>query len=104
MADSDKIAAKAKDLDFQGRVKAFFQKAAIAVSSEDEATPNHAERLVFAGKVMYGQITLYQLAMAALTNPTIWATVAADGEPSDNDLEFSVNSIIDPFAMTGAVI
>ena len=104
MADSDKISAKAKDPEFQGRVKAFFQKAAVAVSSEDPATENHDARLVFAGKILYGQVALYQLAMATLTNSTIWAAVAADTEPSDSDIEFTVNSMIDPFALTGAVI
>ena len=104
MADSDKIVEKAQSLDFQGRVKVFFQKAAIAVSSEAPTVENHEARLVFAGKVLYGQVALYQLAMATLTNTTIWASVVADTEPSDSDLEFTVNSMFDPFAITGSAI
>lgn len=85
---------------FQGRCKYFFQKAAIAVMSEDPGTANHDDRVRFAAKVITGGISQTELAIAVATNSTIAATIDSAGTPSDNDLEFTVNSMFDAFAIS----
>ena len=76
--------------------------AAVAVTTENPTTENHAERMLFAKKILYGEISTYHLAYAVLTNPTIQAKIEA-GEDYDGDLDYIVDSVYDSFALTGAI-
>lgn len=93
---------------FQQRVKYYMQRAAIAVMAEAPEHANHADRVAYARRVldvtgstgMAASIAEY--AIAVVTNSTIAATIAANplnqAAISDNDLEFTVNSMFDAFA------
>jgi hypothetical protein len=101
MADSGVIMTFVKtDADFQNRVKYFFQKAAIAVMAEDPGTTNHDERADFAGAVLGGDMDVLELAIAVATNATIAANIVATIESTDNDVEFTVNSMYNAFALS----
>lgn len=85
----------AKDEGFQRRVKHFMQKAAIAVMAELLNTTGHNDRVIYAKKVLDGSASTTEYAIAVVTN----STVAAAGESvSDNDLEFTVNSMFTAFS------
>lgn len=80
---------------FQERVKYFLQKAALAVMAEVNTTAAHAARVVYAKVVLTGDASVPEAAVAVVTN----ATVAAAGfNVTDNDLEFTVNSVFNALA------
>ena len=56
---------------FQARVRFSLNKAAVAALAEPMATPGHAERAVFARKVLSGQYVLEHVAMAVFTNDSL---------------------------------
>lgn len=99
MAKKTNIFDLSKDLTFQSKVRYWFFRAAVAVSSEAEATPNHEGRLTFAGKILYGEISNYQLSSAVSCLPAIQEKVD-NGKDYDGILEVSVNSVYDAFAKT----
>jgi len=99
MSNSQKVVEAAGGWAFQVRVRYFLIKAAIAVMSELGTTTNHAERLIYARKVMDGSANLAIAAIAVATNATVSTTLAADNEPTDNDLEFTVNSMFTAFSL-----
>jgi hypothetical protein len=98
MADSTICMSAANEVGFQRRVKYFMTKAAAAILGEDPLTENHAERVVYANKILDGTASVYEFAVAVATNSTIAANLVAGTEPSDSDMEFTVNSFIDDFA------
>ena len=84
----------AADAGFQLRVKHFMQKAAAAVYAETTSGDKPA-RVAYAAKVLDGSASVYEYAVAVVTN----ATVAAGGlGTSDGDLEFTVNSFWNAFS------
>lgn len=94
MANSNELIGFARTKEWADRVTYFALKAAIAILAEDIATPNHDNRLIWAGEVLDGT-DLTTLVFATTTN----ATVATDrAATTDNDLEFVVNSMVDHFA------
>lgn len=91
------VAAKAS---FIGRVQYALTIAAVNVAAEDPGTPNHADRLVLAEKILAGSYPAGSV-NAVLANPTI----AAESDSSqrgeniaDGDLQFAVNSLFDGLA------
>lgn len=84
---------------FLVRVDYFMQKAAIAVQAELLTTLGHTERAAYADLVVEGSASIYQHALAALTNSTVAAAgdlaVTVDGGfgIEDSDLEFAVNEM-----------
>ena len=90
MADSDLIMAQAADAGYQARVKYYFAKEALVAGGEVDTVDDHQARLDFAGLVLAGDVDLYDLATATLTNGTLAATVVAAGEITDNDLSYVV--------------
>jgi len=83
----------ANNPDFLKRVRQASIKAAIDVMAELENTPNHANRIAFANKVLieperYGNV----LAFGVLTNAMI--SLASE----DNDIQFTINSLFDAYA------
>ena len=91
--------AKANDQGFQRRVKYFMQKAAVAIVGESESTDGHTERVAYATTILTGSASIFEVAIAVTTNSTIATAIGTNGgDPSDNDLEFTVNSLINDFA------
>lgn len=88
----------ANDIGKQRRVKHFMQKAAIDVIGEAGGTPGHAERLVYAKLVLDGTASVSEYAKGVVTNATISASIDSGVDPSDSDLEFTVNSMFNDFA------
>lgn len=102
MATFEVMADIAANKTFQNRVEYCLKKAAVAVMAELAGTANHAERVVYASKVLDGQASVIEAAKAAVTNPTLTAGGDIGAGPlfgiSDNDLEFTVNSMFNAFA------
>lgn len=98
MAISTKCMSVVNEKGFQRRVKYFMQKAASAILGEVGTTPNHAERVVYSNAVLDGTADVYEYTVAVTTNSTIAGNIDGDVEPTDSDMEFTVNSLIDDFA------
>jgi hypothetical protein len=84
----------AHDSAFVRRVTQLTVKSAIAVSSEDPATANHAARIAWGNKVLldpagYGSL----MAHGVVTNAAITAA------SSDSDVEFTINSMWNAYAV-----
>lgn len=90
MADSDLIMAQAADTGYQARVKYYFTKEALVAGGEADTVDDHQARLDFAGLVLAGDVDLYDLATATLTNATLAAAVVASTPITDNDLGYVV--------------
>jgi len=88
----------AKNPHNQQRIKYFMQKAATAIIGEEGTTAGHAERVAFSSKILGGSASVLEYTIAVTTNQTIAAAINAATEPSDNDIEFTVNSMINDFA------
>ena len=80
------------------RIKYFMQKTATSIIGETSATAGHTERKAYADKVLSGEADIYQMMIAVVTNSTISSTISSGGIPSDNDIEFTVNSLWDDFS------
>lgn len=97
MATKDIIAAASAPV-FYTRVAFIALKAAQNVSSEDPATPNHAARIAYAGRVLTGDDKALLIALhIAASNPTIAGTLEADGGDAvpDGDIEYAMGQIWD---------
>lgn len=92
---SNEMRAVAENKTFQFRVRYFLEKAAIAVMAELLNTAGHTERVVYAKEVLGGSADYYSATIAVLTNSTV---AAAGKATTDNDLEFTVNSMFSHFA------
>lgn len=102
MADSDLIMAKAADTDYQARVKYFMAKEALVAGGEADTVDDHAERLAFAGLVLAGDVDLYHLATATLTNLTLAGRVTSTPptEIPDTELDYVVQAeVFTPMAV-----
>jgi hypothetical protein len=103
MAILDRIAA-ARDPSFSSRVAMILMNACAAVTTEDPATANHANRLALALKHIRAEVNSKALAAAVIANnATIQAAI--DGTPgsfgasvADSDIESSVTALYDIFA------
>jgi hypothetical protein len=87
----------AQNPEFQRRVQQAAVKSAIAVAAEDAETANHAARVAWGNQILrspesYGKM----LAYGVLSNAAISAASL------DSDIEFTVNSQWDAYAVTGA--
>lgn len=89
---------KAQEADFQHKVKIYMQKGAIAVMAEPDITVNHADRVIYASKVLNGTASILEFALGVVTNSTIGNYIETDAAIPETDLEFTVNSLIDAFA------
>lgn len=87
--------ALANEQGFQDRVKWFLSKASIAVMAELLNTAGHTERVVYAGEVLDGTASVTEASIAVSTNSTVDAAGLA---VTDNDLEFTVNSMFSALA------
>ena len=93
------IYAEVESKEAQRKIRYYFAKAAVAVVAEDGGTTNHAERMVFAGDILYGTIADKTLTWPIMTNATIAGKIASDTDYT-SDIEFVVNSMYDAFALT----
>ena len=84
------------------RVEYCLNKAAVAIMAEASGTANHAERVTYSISVLDGEASVKQATVAAMTNSTLTAAGDTQAPPnfglSDNDLEFTVNSLINALA------
>lgn len=81
--------------DFRARVEFFVVKAAVAVTAENPVTALHAERQALAEQILASpESHVTRFALAAMTNATLLAAVSHSAI-TDNDLEFTVNSVYD---------
>lgn len=88
----------AQKKDFQHKVKYYMQTAALAIIGEDGETAGHTERLAYAIDILSGDANIKEFSIGVVTNSTIAATINMGNEPSDSDIEFTVNSMINDFA------
>ena len=102
MTESDKSMAWAAKPVNQERVKYFFQAGAIAIGTEAEATPDHVKRISFAKKILYGEMSTYQLAVAVTTNEAVKTAIVNDTEPTDAEINAATSGLITPFVNAGA--
>ena len=100
MASSTAVAV-AVNARFIERVGFYMKKAAVAVMSEDAGTVSHAERVVYADKIIAGTASVREYSLGVMTNATMEAAADPDIEGngiSDTDLEFTVNSMFNAYA------
>ncbi len=87
----------ANDEGFQRKVKLCMQKAAVDVLAEVPTTGGHSLRVTYANKILDGTASIYEMCVAVVTNPDIQTDINSQID-YDNDLQFVVNSMINPFA------
>lgn len=81
---------------FQHRVEVAIVTAAIAVQAEDPQTANHAQRSALAYLVLHSPETYARtMALGVVSN------VAITPMSTDADIQFSVNSMWDAYALGG---
>lgn len=89
---------------FQSRVSYALVVAAVNVMAESAGTVNHAERVIYAKKIINGDYDLIDPSMAVLTNSTIAAesdsTIVSNGSFNipDGDIQFAINSLFNALA------
>jgi hypothetical protein len=102
MASFIEMAYIAEQPSTRSRVEYCLKKAAVAVMAEEANTASHAERVIFAKKVLAGEASIPNATLAAMTNSTITAAGAPNTAPNfgvtDGDLEFTINSMFNAFA------
>jgi len=86
-----------KNDEFKNKVKYEMQVAAIAIMAEAADTANHAERVVYAKKILDGSASIEEFAIGVLTNASVKAKVTADQDYT-SDLAFTVSSLFNAFA------
>lgn len=86
----------ARDQNFQSRVRMAAVIAAIAVINESTLTPNHANRIAYAKRVLSGQVNfITKLSYLVVTNQTIATTAPTGVDATDGDIQYVVNSLWD---------
>jgi hypothetical protein len=86
----------ARDLALQGQVKVALIRSAVDVMAEDVKIDFHRQRRAFANQVLRspdGFVTQFSLAVAAQPG------VKIDSTASDDDVQFTVNSLFNAFAV-----
>ena len=78
------------------------QAGAIAIGTEAEATPDHVKRISFAKKILYGEMSTYQLAVAVTTNEAVKTAIVNDTESTDAEINAATSGLITPFVNAGA--
>ncbi len=86
-----------KDHEFKNKVKSEMQAAAIAVMEEVGTTENHAERVIYAKKILNGSALVEEFCIGVLMDTTIKAHVTAGTDYTD-DLDTAVTSLFNAFA------
>ncbi len=89
--------SEANDKGFQRKIKLSMQRAALAVMAESSETANHAERIVYAKKVLSGEASTFEYCVGIVTNAAIAADIAASDD-YDSKIDFTVDSMFNAFA------
>lgn len=91
---------------FQGRCLYALQVAAVNVMAESNATAQHENRVIFARQVLNGAVNALNVALAVLTNSSIFAEAVAATTPDyaipDSDIQFAVNSLFNALSGIGS--
>jgi len=101
MASFHTMAKIAEHEAFLKRVQYCMHKAAVAVMAEDAGTASHADRVVYAKKILDGSASVQQYSRSVVTNATLTASGVDDPAlfgVSDGDLEFTVDSMFNAMA------
>ncbi len=102
MAGYEEMGQIAIRSEFLRRVEYCLKKSAVAVMAEDAGTGSHAERVVYAKLILGGDASVQEAAKAIVTNSTLTTAGDLSASPlfgiSDNDLEFTINSMFNAFA------
>src|SRR5262245_1700860 len=82
--------------DLRTRTQIAICNAAYNVVNEDPGTANHANRILWANDVLANPERMMNLEMSLLVQNS---TIQAEGDnATDNDIQFVVNGLIDPYA------
>ena len=85
---------------FIQRVEIAVVTAAIAVLAEAENTPDHSFRRTYAARVLASPaIEAAVMAVGISTNSTIAAAAPTGASATDNDIQFTVNSMFNAYAL-----
>ena len=103
MATPTEAMVIANNSTWKTRIKYMMQKGAVAVMAEAGSVSGHDLRAAYAKTVLSGEASIYQYSVAVVTNSTILTGLNLSTNPdganiSDNDLEFTVNSMWDAFS------
>lgn len=103
MATASEAAVVATEATWVRRVQFYRLAAAVAIMNEDATTANHAERVVYATKVINGQDNLPDYALGVATNTTVLAAIdtgvgAPDWGVTDATISNTVNALFNAFA------
>lgn len=97
MATYAQLGALATQNEFRSRVSYAMSSAAISVYAEAGTVAGHAQRALYATKVVNGTYDLSSACLAVLTNASIAAEALLTTNPGnaipDADIQFAVNSI-----------
>jgi len=98
MAFTDQITL-ADDATFRGRVRQALVTAAINVMAEDSQTANYVARRAYATRVLHSAtLEAQSVTYGIVTNGAI------TDQSTDNDIQFTVNSMFDAYAATPGII
>ena len=100
MTYSDLMKVVVDDTDYNRRVEYALFVSAVLVMSESKITNSHAERAIFATRVLSGQTSIRAAVLTSLTTPSL-ANVATTVEITDLDLQTAVNSLFNTLAGVG---
>lgn len=101
MATAIDYSQKAKDYTFQQRVKHYMQAAAVAIMNEGSGVTNHAERVVYAQKILNGSADVEEMANAIVTQSDIKTDIGNGDEPTDAHIESAVSALFNALAGIG---
>lgn len=83
--------------EFKGKVEHEMVSAAIAIMAESAATDNHAERVIYAKKILSGEASVIQVCKGFSTNSTIKAHLVAETDYT-SDLAYVMGTLFNAFA------
>lgn len=103
MATASEAVQVADQASWQTRVNYYRLKAAIAVVAEDPLTLHHAERVTYAQTLIAGGDNIVGYSLGVATSASILTNIsesagAPDWGITDNDMEFTVNSLFNAYA------
>lgn len=82
----------AKTEAFQARVQYAMQTAAGQIMNESASTPNHAQRIIFAKKVLVYRHNINACSMLVTTETAVGTAIDGGGDPTDAEIQNAVNA------------
>lgn len=94
---SEKCTTWSNQKEKQDLVKYEMQKYALAVKAEETSVEYHAERSLYADKILTGEANIFEFCLAITTNTTIKGQIEAD-QDCTSDLAYCTGQIFNAFA------